>query len=171
LLIHGARATLWHAKKKTREKEDGTGPSSQVGPRDRADARAQHCGNRTGEQDGADRLGDLDTKGELLRDGVLHVDNQGSPVKEAASKTIARDGDRSDRRRTRPIAGLAPEVASSIGPRRAKNIMARGPTCPKTRPKIRLQSDLTVRRLDSLLKGESRYDSRGLIWSDPSTPS
>jgi hypothetical protein len=48
---------------------------------------------------------------------------------------------RSDRREGTPITALATKAVQAIGPSRADSMMARSHTAPRTRPKIRLQSD------------------------------
>jgi len=53
---------------------------------------------------------------------------------------------RSDRREDTPITTLAPKAEQAIGTSRADSMMARNQRAPRTRPKIRLQSD---RRADA----------------------
>ena len=54
LLTHGARSTLWHAKR-----QGTAGPTARVGAEDPGDTRTQQGDVCVGEQAGANRLGGM----------------------------------------------------------------------------------------------------------------
>ena len=136
LLTHGARSVVWHAK--------ATGAShaaAAVGGGDRAPTWTQCRRRRRRQRARSDRVGGLGAPAALRGRAPSWIKRFRSSLSWRLHRALASWRHRSDRREDTPITALAAKAVQAIGPSRADSMMARSHTAPRTRPKIRLQSD------------------------------